>query len=134
MTMTLYGNNLLAQGSMSLPQLQWALIGFGNTCFLVCVLIAGLDAIQIEGREIEETGFYGQTAVLVFLTCLFGIVYSILFSCWIRRRIQQAAVEEHQGQQEEDHKVHGYQLHDKSSTTGAGLEMASSKGSEAVVV
>jgi hypothetical protein len=128
--MTLYGNHLLAQGSTSLSQLQWALVGFGNTCFLVSVLIGGLDAIQVEGREIEETGFYGQTAVLVFLTCLFGIVYSVIFSFWVRRRVKLAALEENNVQEED--KVHGYQLHEKSS--GTGLEMAPSKGSEAVVV
>jgi hypothetical protein len=129
--MTLYGNHLLAQGSTPLVQLQWALIGFGNTCFLVCLLTAGLDAIQVEGREIEETGFYGQTAVLVFLTCLFGIVYSVLFSFWVRRRIKLAGLEEKQVQEED--KIHGYQLHEKSSV-GAGLEMAPSKGSEAIVL
>jgi uncharacterized membrane protein YciS (DUF1049 family) len=127
---TLYGNHLLAQGSASLSQLQWALIAFGNTCFLVCVLIGGLDAIQVEGQELEETGFYGQTSVLVFLTCIFGIVYSIVFSLWLRKRIKRAALEENKLQEED--KVHGYQLHEKSS--GAGLEMAPSKGSEAVVV
>jgi hypothetical protein len=137
LTMTLYGNHLLAQqqqGSSSstvlLPQLQWALIGFGNTCFLVCILIGGLDAIQIEGREMEETGFYGQLSVLVFLTSLFGIVFSVVFYVWIRRRIQlEAAIEE----KEDDKVVHGYNpLEEKNSE--AGLEMAPSKGSEAIVV
>jgi hypothetical protein len=51
-------------------------------------------------------------------------------SFWIRRRVKLATLEDNNVQEED--KVNGYQLHDKSS--GTGLEMAPSKGSEAVVV
>lgn len=72
--------------SRNFDALKYALFGFANVCFLVMVLVAGLDAIAVEGREIEETGWYGQTSVLLFLTCLFGLAKSLVFAGWMHKK------------------------------------------------
>jgi hypothetical protein len=71
---------------------RWALVGFANYCFITMVLIAGLDAIQTEGPELEEDGWYGQVAVLLLLTCFFGLVQSLIFVSWTGKRIKKAGI------------------------------------------
>jgi hypothetical protein len=83
------GNRLIANGNER--ALFWALCGFANYAFIVCALVGGLEAIQVEGREIEETGWYGQSSVLLFLTCIFGIIKSVVFAFWINRRSVEAS-------------------------------------------
>jgi len=69
--------------------LRWALLGFANYCFVTIVLLVGLEgAIETDGREIEEDGFYGQRAVLLFITCLFALVQSIVFVYWTTKRLK----------------------------------------------
>lgn len=84
-----YVHKLVMQGNTQ--GTRWLLLGFANYCFMVCVLLGGLEAIKVEGREIEETGWYGQTSVLVFLMCLFNIFSAIGFTVWSinRQRKQQ---------------------------------------------
>lgn len=82
------GNRMIANGNER--ALFWTLCGFANYAFVVCVLVGGLEAIQVEGREIEETGWYGQSSVLLFLTCIFGIINSLVFAFWINRRAVEA--------------------------------------------
>lgn len=66
-----------------------ALFGFVNYCFVAIVLLVGLEgAIETEGREMEENGFYGQRSVLLFLTCLFALVQSSVFISWINKRLK----------------------------------------------
>ena len=103
--MVLYGNRMLAQKPIP-SKLQWALLGFGNVSFIVCLLIGNLQVIKVDGRELEQTGWYGQTSVLLFLTCLFGTAYSILFSLWIRKRLKAQAKVENQ--------IPAYYLHEKT--------------------
>ena len=86
--LTVYGNRLMSAGN--LEALRFALLGFANYAFICCVLLGGLDAVKTEGREIEETGWYGQTSVLLLLTCLFMLVSSIIFSFRLRSRIKAA--------------------------------------------
>lgn len=69
-------------------------ISFVNYAFIVMVLIGGLDAVKTEGREIEETGWYGQTSVLLFLTCLFGMIKSIVFFFWLVQKSKTAKEED----------------------------------------
>lgn len=62
------------------------LYSFVNYAFIVMVLLGGLDAIQNDGGEIQSTGWYGQTSVLVFLTCLFGMIQAVFFQYWLIRK------------------------------------------------
>lgn len=82
-----------------LEGLRWALVGFANVCLITMVLLVGLEAIEIEGRELEEDGFYGQTPVLLFLTCFFGLIQSIVFIGWTAKRLsaRQAPSEKTEG-------------------------------------
>jgi hypothetical protein len=90
--MAMHGNKLLGQGQLvgqgQMQAFRWTLLGFANYAFICCVLIGGLGVVEVEGREIEETGWYGQTSVLVLLTCLLGMVSSLAFSLWLRKRIK----------------------------------------------
>mmetsp|Transcript_6751 Transcript_6751/g.12310 ORF Transcript_6751/g.12310 Transcript_6751/m.12310 type:complete len:100 (+) Transcript_6751:276-575(+) len=70
-----------------LEGLRWACIGFANYCLVIMVLLVGLEAVEVEGRALEEDGFYGQTAVLLMLTCFFGVIQSIIFISWTGKRI-----------------------------------------------
>ena len=94
-----YGNCATAQeiSSAEFWNLKVALIGFANLAFLCCVLVAGLGAVGVEGREIEETGWYGQWSVLVFLTSLLGLVYSLVFLLWAHVRTATMPKEEEEG-------------------------------------
>ena len=77
----------------NLPAARYVLIGFANCCFMCCCLIAGLpEIIKVEGREIEETGWYGQTSVLVFLVCLFNALSSVGFAIWTGQRQQRSSI------------------------------------------
>lgn len=79
-----FGNRFVVQGNYS--PLRGIMSSFINYAFIVMVLVSGLGAIQNEGREIEETGWYGQLSVLVFLTCLFGLVKCLVFHVWLYRK------------------------------------------------
>ena len=82
--MTVLRNNLSAT--------RHILIGFANSCFLCCVCIGSFpEIIRVEGREIEETGWYGQTSVLVFLVWLFNVLCSVGFACWTWKRQRQSS-------------------------------------------
>ena len=72
-----------------LQVLRLALFGFVNYCFVTIILLVGLEgAIETEGREIEEDGFYGQRAVLLLVTCFFAMVQSIVFISWTTKRLK----------------------------------------------
>jgi uncharacterized RDD family membrane protein YckC len=78
------GNRLFQKGHYD--GLRWMLYSFVNYAFIVMVLMGGLDAIQNDGGEIQWTGWYGQTSVLVFLTCLFGMIHAVFFQFWLIRK------------------------------------------------
>jgi hypothetical protein len=84
----IYLANTTNMETPKLTKLRWALMGFVNYCLVTMILLSSLEGgIQVEGRELEEDGWYGQTSVLVFLTCLFGLVQSIAFIAWTGKRI-----------------------------------------------
>jgi magnesium-transporting ATPase (P-type) len=91
----IYLGNSTGNESSKLEGMRWALVGFANVCLTTMVLLVGLEAIEVEERELEEDGFYGQTSVLLFLTCLFALVQSIVFIGWTGKRLatQQALPE-----------------------------------------
>jgi hypothetical protein len=107
-----YGNATMANSSAPTSKLQSLMLGFANLCFLVPVLLGGLDAVKVDGREIEETGFYGQKSMLLFMTCIFGMFYSIISMVWIGKRIKNSANSAVETQAEGD-----YKLHEMESTT-----------------
>lgn len=86
-TLAVIGNRLVQKGHYD--GLRWMFFSFINSAFIIMVMLGGLDAIKSEGREIEETGWYGQTSVLLFLTCMFGMVKAISFQFWLYRRANQ---------------------------------------------
>ena len=53
---------------------------------MILVLVTGLGGIEVEGREIEETGWYGQFSVCIFFTCLFWVIHGLVFIWLLRRR------------------------------------------------
>lgn len=95
----IYLGNSTANSTNKLEGLRWALVGFANVCLVTMVLLVGLEAIEVEARELEEDGFYGQTPVLLFLTCFFALVQSIVFIGWTGKRLaaQQAPPEKSEG-------------------------------------
>lgn len=80
------GNNT-AMTLHKLEVLRWILIGFANFCFMVMVMVIGLEGIEVDAREMERDGFYGQTAVLLLFTSFFALVQSIVFISWTTKRI-----------------------------------------------
>jgi hypothetical protein len=83
-----YMANTTNMAAAKLNAFRWALFGFLNYCLVTMILLASLEGgIEVEGRELEEDGWYGQTSVLVFLTCLFGLIQSIVFIAWSGKRI-----------------------------------------------
>lgn len=73
----------------NVESLRLALFAFANYCFVIIILLLGLEnAIETEGREIEETGFYGQRAVLLLITVFFAMVQSTIFISWTSKRLK----------------------------------------------
>lgn len=67
-----------------------ALVMLANMAFLSMMYLGGLEGgVQAEGPEIEDSGFYGQTGVLIFLTCIFYTVFSLVFALIFHRRSAQ---------------------------------------------
>lgn len=98
MALGAFGNRCAVHGNYD--QLRWIIWSFTNYAFIVMVLVSGLGAIQNEGPEIEETGWYGQLSVLVFLTCLFGLVKSLAFQIWLYQKSRTGKVVEPQQEEQ----------------------------------
>ena len=97
-----YVGNTCGTNVIKLEKLRVILLGFANCCFVTIILLVGSeDTIQTEGREIEETGFYGQRAVLLFLTCIFGLLQSIVFVSWTSKRIKKLKIDSLTGKSDE---------------------------------
>lgn len=63
-----------------------ALAVFANLCFILMVLLQGMEGVvEAEGPQLEENGFCGQIGVLMFLTYLFWMIFSLAFLWTIRR-------------------------------------------------
>ena len=73
----------------NLTGLRYVLLSFANYAFIVMVLVVGLNGIK-EEDEAMMNGWYGQTGVLLFLTCLIAFIKSLVFSYWLSQRIRQA--------------------------------------------
>lgn len=85
----IYVGNTTSMNISKLQTLRLTLFGFVNYCFIIMVLLIGTEnAIETEGREIEETGFYGQRSVLLMVTCFFALVQSIAFISWTNKRLK----------------------------------------------
>lgn len=108
--LTVYGNRLMKAGNFE--ALRFALLGFANYAFICCVLLGGLDAVKSDGREMEESGWYGQTSVLLVLTCFFMLIVSVIFSLRLRSRIKAARA---------DAKQEGFLSYNSPQNSGQGV-------------
>jgi hypothetical protein len=83
-----FGHRELKNGS-DLYRVVACLAVFANLAFLSLFLIGGLDGIQTNGRELEEQGFYAQFPVLMFITNVcwmaFTLAFAIFFTVQARR-------------------------------------------------
>lgn len=85
----IYFGNSAKKTIGNVESLRLALFAFANYCFVIIILLLGLeDAIETEGREIEETGFYGQRSVLLLITVFFAMLQSIVFVSWTTKRLK----------------------------------------------
>ncbi|KAL3909130.1 MAG: hypothetical protein SGARI_002753, partial [Bacillariaceae sp.] len=123
----IYLANTTGMAANKLEGLRWALLGFANYCFVTMVLLIGLEGIDTEGRALEEDGFYGQTAVLLFLTCFFGIIQSIVFVSWTSKRLAAASEAASPTKQEGFVNV-DYERSSESGYMGPQAEKAPSSG------
>ena len=81
-------NRNFVQGKFK--SVRWFLIGFANFSLVCAILIGGIPQLIIdEGEEIQETGWYGQISVLIFLTCILEFIACLVFGIIIGRIIQQ---------------------------------------------
>lgn len=123
----IYLANTTGMAANKLEGLRWALLGFANYCFVTMVLLIGLEGIETEGRALEEDGFYGQTAVLLFLTCFFGLIQAIVFVSWTSKRL--AAAQEASSPTKQEGFVNvDYERSSESGYIGAEAEKAPSSG------
>lgn len=77
-----------------LQTLRLALFGFVNYAFAIMVLLVGMDdVIQIEGREMEQYGFYGQRSVMLLITLMFAFIQSIVFINWTNKLLKKIRLE-----------------------------------------
>ena len=78
-----------------LQTLRLALFGFVNYCFVVMVMLVGInDVIQTDGRDMEQYGFYGQRSVMLLITSIFAFVQSIVFINWTNKILKAIRAEE----------------------------------------
>jgi len=56
-----------------------ALVVFTNMCFL-CMWLLADGSIVTDGEYVQRTGFYGQFAVLMFITNAWYVVFGLIFS------------------------------------------------------
>lgn len=99
-----YVGNSTRMAVSSLQTLRWILFGFANYCFVTIILLIGIEgAVETEGREIEETGFYGQRSVLLMVTCIFGFAQSLVFLSWTTKRIKHIAADKLVGENSDEY-------------------------------
>ena len=86
-----YGS-IAVNGGNSLAVIS-SLVIFANLCFLMMVLLQGVDGVvEVEGRQVEENGFIGQMGVLMFMTYFLWLLFSLVFVYLIRLREQRSNV------------------------------------------
>jgi len=68
-------------------KLRRLLYTFLHYLFVVMVMTVGFGMIETQdGRTIQRTGWYGQTSVLLYLTCIFGVCHVMIFLLWLYRK------------------------------------------------
>jgi hypothetical protein len=81
-TILIYGLIVIKQNRI-VSGLVVALVVFANMSFLSMWMLAD-GSIITDGEYVQQSGFYGQFAVLMFITnfwyVLFGVIFSILFA------------------------------------------------------
>lgn len=107
---------ILAYGYIVIKQnrvvtgVTFALVVFANMCFLGMWMLAD-GSIITDGEFIQQTGFYGQFAVLMFITnawyVLFGIIFGALFAIRGHNMHQEAPQEKQVEASAENYKALG---------------------------
>ena len=70
-----------------------ALFVFANLAFILMILMQGVEGfVDADGPEMEENGFYGQLGVLMYMSYLAWLIFSVVFIFIIRRRASRANV------------------------------------------
>jgi len=70
-----------------------ALAVYANMTFVSLFFLGGLEGgVQVDGPELDESGFYGQFPVLLFSTSLLWTIFALAFFVAIRRRVRQGAI------------------------------------------
>lgn len=76
-------------GQGKLKTVRWFLVGWAVYASTIVLLLGGIpELILEEGQELEEIGFYGQTAVLNFITVFLELMTCAFFACWVGRLIK----------------------------------------------
>lgn len=75
----LYGMLVIRQNRV-MTGLVIALVVFANMCFLSMWMLAD-GSIITDGEYVQQIGFYGQFAVLMFITNFWYILFSVIFAC-----------------------------------------------------
>jgi hypothetical protein len=71
-----------------------SLIVFCQFSFISMFFLGGMEGgVEVEGKELEENGFYGQLPVLMFMTSLFWTIFSLVFAIVVRRMARHDGVE-----------------------------------------
>lgn len=83
-----------------LKSVRWFLIGFINYALVCSALVGGIpQLIEDKGEELEEIGWYGQISVLVLLSCVLEMMFSLFLAlsveCMIRKQRRELKAEGH---------------------------------------
>ena len=74
----LHGSKCVTRGRAHVTIVMLAV--FANLAFLSLFFLGGLEgAIEVEGRAIEEHGWYGQFGVMMYMTNSFWLLFSVAF-------------------------------------------------------
>merc|ERR1712032_950987 len=93
-TILVYGYIVIRQNRV-ITGVLIALIVFANMSFLGMWMLAD-GSIVTDGEIVQQTGFYGQFPVLMFITNAWYVIFGIVFSCLFA--------------------IRGHQMHDDSGT------------------
>ena len=109
-----------------------ALVVYANFAFVTMLLIGGLEGgVQTEGRELEEQGFYAQFAVMMFLSNLFCLIFSVVFAIilTVRARRASSSTAEKIDVDESDYQLHYPEIkvvsnNNNNNSSGVGTDNA----------
>jgi hypothetical protein len=74
-----------------LKTVRWFLVGWCIYAVTISLLLGGIPQLIVEevydeegdGQNLQEYGWYGQTSVLTFTTCVYELVTCTAFTFWI---------------------------------------------------